>query len=50
MAIGVGIGAGLAAGKVAGAALKIPAALKALYAGKHFIPALLGAGYLGSTA
>lgn len=29
---------------------KLPASLKALYAGKHFIPALLGAGYLGSTA
>ena len=29
---------------------KLPTALKALYAGKHFIPALLGAGYLGSTA
>lgn len=27
---------------------KLPTALKALYAGKHFIPALLGAGYLGS--
>ena len=27
---------------------KLPTALKALYAGKHFIPALLGAGYIGS--
>lgn len=44
------IGAGLAAGAAAGAALKIPAALKALYGSKHFITALLGAGYLGSTA
>lgn len=44
------IGAGLAVGAAAGAALKIPTALKALYASKHFIPALLGAGYLGSTA
>lgn len=44
------IAAGLAAGKVAGAALKIPAALKALYGSKHFLTALLGAGYLGSTA
>lgn len=42
------IGAGLAAGKVAGAALKIPAALKALYGSKHFLTALLGAGYFGS--
>ena len=44
MAIGVGLAAGAA---LAGAA-KIPMALKALYAGKHFIPALLGAGYIGS--
>jgi len=42
--------AGLAAGKVGAAALKIPAALKALYGSKHFLTALLGAGYLGSTA
>ena len=50
MAIGVGIGAGVAAGKIAGmlGGLKIPAALKAFYASKHFIPALFGAGYLGS--
>ena len=34
----------------AGVATKIPAALKALYGSKHFITALLGAGYLGSTA
>jgi len=33
---------------IAAVATKIPAALKALYASKHFIPALLGAGYLGS--
>jgi hypothetical protein len=31
------------------AAIKIPAALKALFASKHFITALLGAGYLTST-
>lgn len=42
------IGAALAAGKIAGtAALKIPAALKAFYGSKHFLSALLGAGYLG---
>ena len=35
---------------LAGAAAKIPAALKALYGSKHFLTALLGAGYLGSTA
>lgn len=29
---------------------KIPAAFKALYGSKHFLTALLGAGYLGSTA
>lgn len=40
------IAAGLA--KLAPLIPKIPAALKALYASKHFIPALLGAGYLGS--
>lgn len=34
----------------AAAAVKIPAALKALFASKHFITALLGAGYLTSTA
>lgn len=34
----------------AGVATKIPAALKALYGSKHFLTALLGAGYLGSTA
>jgi len=33
-----------------GVASKLPALLKAFYASKHFIPALLGAGYLGSTA
>lgn len=33
---------------LAGAALKIPAALKALYGSKHFLTALLGAGYFGS--
>lgn len=32
----------------AGAATKLPALLKAFYASKHFIPALLGAGYFGS--
>ena len=32
----------------AAAAVKIPAAFKALYASKHFLTALLGAGYLGS--
>jgi hypothetical protein len=35
---------------IAGIAPKIPAAFKALYGSKHFITALLGAGYLGSTA
>lgn len=35
---------------LAAAAVKIPAAFKALYASKHFLTALLGAGYLGSTA
>ncbi len=35
---------------LAAAATKIPAALKALYGSKHFLTALLGAGYLGSTA
>ena len=30
--------------------LKIPKYAKMLYKSKHFIPALLGAGYLGSTA
>lgn len=34
----------------AAAAAKLPALLKAFYASKHFLPALLGAGYLGSTA
>lgn len=34
----------------AAAATKIPAALKALYGSKHFLTALLGAGYLTSTA
>ena len=33
---------------IAAAAVKIPAALKALYGSKHFITALLGAGYFGS--
>lgn len=37
----------LAAGMVAGKGLT---ALKALYGSKHFLTALLGAGYLGSTA
>ena len=32
------------------AAAKIPAALKAFYGSKHFLTALLGAGYLGGTA
>ncbi len=44
------IGVGLAAGAAAGAAMKIPALLKAFYGSKHFLTALLGAGYLGSTA
>ncbi len=44
------IGAGLAAGAAVGAASKIPALLKAFYGSKHFLTALLGAGYLGSTA
>ena len=35
---------------IAAAATKIPAAFKALYGSKHFLTALLGAGYLGSTA
>ena len=35
---------------VAALGAKLPALLKAFYASKHFIPALLGAGYLGSTA
>lgn len=35
---------------IAGVASKLPALLKAFYASKHFLPALLGAGYLGSTA
>ena len=35
---------------IAAAAIKIPAALKALYGSKHFLTALLGAGYLTSTA
>ena len=35
---------------VMAAGAKIPAALKALYGSKHFLTALLGAGYLGSTA
>lgn len=40
-----------AAGKAALPLLaKIPAYAKALYGSKHFITALLGAGYLGSTA
>ena len=34
---------------LAAAAVKIPAALKALYGSKHFLTALLGAGYLTST-
>lgn len=41
------IGAALAAGKATGAVWPL---LKAFYASKHFLPALLGAGYLGSTA
>lgn len=39
----------IAAG-VGAVATKIPAALKAFYGSKHFLTALLGAGYLGSTA
>lgn len=40
-----------AAGKVALPLLaKLPAYAKALYGSKHFLTALLGAGYLGSTA
>lgn len=50
MVVAAGIGAGLAAGKIAGlaggAALKIPAALKTLFASKHFLAMLLGGGYL----
>lgn len=42
------IGTGLAAGALTRAALKIPAALKALYGSKHFLTALFGAGYLTS--
>ena len=38
------------AGLAAGVATKIPAAFKALYGSKHFLTALLGAGYLTSTA
>ena len=33
---------------IAAAAIKIPAALKALYGSKHFLTALIGAGYFGS--
>ena len=40
------VGAGVA--KALPLLAKLPTALKALYAGKHFIPALLGAGYVGS--
>lgn len=40
------IGAGLATGAAVGAAMKIPAALKAFYGSKHFLTALLGGGYL----
>ena len=32
---------------IAAAAVKIPAALKALYGSKHFLTALIGAGYFG---
>jgi len=35
---------------VAAAATKIPAALKTLYASKHFLTALMAGGYLTSTA
>ena len=35
---------------LAAVATKIPAALKALYGSKHFLTALIGAGYLTSTA
>jgi len=44
-AIAAGVGA-----KVLPMLPKIPAALKAFYGSKHFLTALLGAGYLGSTA
>jgi hypothetical protein len=44
------IGAGLAAGKILGGAKGLGGLLKAFYGSKHFITALLGAGYLGSTA
>jgi len=47
MAIGAAIGVGAAALPYL---LKIPKYAKMLYQSKHFIPALLGAGYLGSTA
>ena len=40
----------MVASALAAAATKIPAALKAFYGSKHFLTALLGAGYLGSTA
>ncbi len=40
----------MVAAALAAMATKIPAALKALYASKHFLTALLGAGYLTSTA
>ena len=39
----------LTAAALGAGAIKIPAALKALFASKHFITALLGAGYLTST-
>ena len=41
------VGAAFAAGRAAGLTLK---ALRAFYASKHFLPALLATGYLGSTA
>ena len=42
------IGAGLAAGKIIGGAKGLGGLLKAFYGSKHFLTALLGAGYLGS--
>jgi len=50
MPLGVGIGAGLATGKILGGAKGLGGLLKAFYGSKHFLTALLGAGYLGSTA
>ncbi len=44
------IGAGLAAGKIIGGAKGLGGLLKAFYGSKHFLTALIGAGYLGSTA